>query len=272
MISMNIIYLDTLFFVNFICDYILFLCAARVGGSAIRRIPIFTASCAGALYACLCCLPNISWIAHPFIKSSVSVFLCIIAFGKEKNLLRCTIIFLCISAMAGGLLSAVAIHYGTLQYLPIQAKTLFLTFALIYTILNIFFRNIPQFSRREYHQVTVFLNGKSVSFLALRDSGNELCDPITNRPVLVCQPNAINSLFSTAPDWCADPYDLLFRLNQTQECENRILLIPCRTVTGSGMLLGIKVDEVFINGHSEPYIVAISKERFQAESPYQAIY
>ena len=271
MISMNIIYLDTLFLVNFICDYILLLCTARVGGTVIRRTPILLSAILGGVYACLCCLPHCTWMNHPLVKCAGSLLLCLISFGSEHHLYRCAVIFLCVSAMAGGLLSAVSIPYGSIHYVPIHLKSILLAFAVIYYLLSMYFRNCKQMHSRRFHNVTVTLHGKSVSFRALRDSGNELCDPITNRPVLICTPSALNELFPVCPNWDSDPLELFCQLNTATECANRMLLIPCHTVTGSGLLLGIKADEVTVDGHPEPYIVAVSKERFQSQSTYQAI-
>ena len=271
MISMNIIYLDTLFLVNFICDYTLLLCTARVGGAVIRRIPILISSALGGFYACICCFPTFSWMGHPLVKLACWLMLCFISFTKEDHLLRCSVIFLCISSMSAGLLAAISLELGNLRFIPIHLKTLLLAFAVIYYVLHIFFRNLPRFYTRDYHSITIVLNNKSVSFRALRDSGNELYDPITNRPVLICSTNCINKLFTVPPKWDADIYELFLQLNK-EECQNRMVLIPCHTVTGSGMLLGFIADKVTIDGHTEPHIVAFSKERFKADAPYQAIY
>ncbi len=272
MISMNIIYLDTLFLVNFICDYILLLCTARAGGAVIKRIPMLFSAVLGGLYACISCLSVLIWIRHPLIKCAVSILMCIISFGRETHLLQCSLIFLCISALTGGLLSAISIPYNGMQYLPINFKTILLAFSAIYFLLSIFFRSIPQMQRREYQQVTVFLNDKSVSFRALRDSGNELYDPISNAPVLICCPKVLNPLFSEVPNWQADPYELLCQMNAKEECENRMRLIPCHSVTGSGLLPGFRPDRVLIAGQSQPHIIAVSTGSFTPDVPYQAIY
>ena len=272
MISMNIIYVDILFLVNFICDYILLLCTARISGAVIRRIPIIISASLGGLYACISYIPTLSWLGHPLMKCGCSLLLCIISFGKEKQLLRCTILFLAISAMAGGLLSAISIPYGNLSFIPLHTKTLLIAFLTLYYVLTRFLRNSPKLCTRNFHDVSVSLNERRVNFRALRDSGNELYDPITNRPVLVCSTSILNELLPNPPNWDADIYELFYQLNTSESLTNRIYLIPCRTVTGSGILLGIKPDELIIDGRTEPHIIAATQTKFSAESSYQAIY
>lgn len=272
MFSMNIIYLDTLFLVNFICDYTLLLCTAWVSGSVIRRIPILFASAIGGIYACLCAFPSFIWMTQPLFKLCCYLLICIVSFSTEKNLLRCSVIFICISSMAGGIMSAISIPYKNTYYIPLQAKTLIPVFAIIYLLLKIYFKNSTRLSERTYHTVSVTLNGKTVSFRALRDSGNELYDPISNRPILVCNISCLKDLFSELPNRNFDPFELFLQLNSTNEYAHRMLLIPCCTVTGSGMLLAFKPDELLIDGNKEPHIIAISKESFKKEAPYQAIY
>ncbi len=272
MISMNIIYLDILFLVNFICDYILLLCTARVGGAVIHRVPILLSSILGGVYGCLCSLPDLPWLGHPLLKISCSVLLCLISFSGEHHLLRCTCIFLCISLMAGGFLSAATMTYNGIQYIPMHFKSLLPAFCIVYCILSLFFRNIPQLHRRAHHTVTVSLNNQSVSFRALRDSGNELYDPITNRPVLICRPDTLYPLFSRSVTWDDDPYRQFAYLSSLEPYQSRMRLIPCCTITGSGILLAFHADSVTINGRPEPHIVAFSQVDFSPESPYQAIY
>ena len=272
MISMNIIYLDTLFLVNFLCDYILLLCTARVSGGEIRRILILLAAALGGLYACLCNLPDYPWLGHPIIKICCCILLCLIAFPREPNLLRCILIFLCISAMSGGLISAASLSYKGLNYLPLGLKSIFLIFSIVYFILSFFFRNIPHTHSKQCHTVTVCLADKTVSFRALRDSGNELYDPITNRPVLVCHPTILQPLFSFSLPWDDDPFEQFTYMSGMDTFRGRMRLIPCRTVTGNGMLLGFQADSVVINGSPAPHIIAFSQSKFTSDSPYQAIY
>lgn len=270
--SMNIIYLDTLFLVNFVCDYLLLLCTARVSGAEIRRVLILIAAIIGGVYACLCVLPMVSWIRHPLIQCVCSILLCITAFGGEPKLLRCTLIFLCISAMVGGALSALSVNIHHTLYLPMDFKTVFPVFAVICGVLSLLFRQFPQLQRKQLHKITVSMNGNTIQFRAMRDTGNELYDPITNLPVLICETTLLRQLFPHLEISVTDPYILFFQMNETELLQNRMKLIPYRTISDTGVLLGFKPDNVQIDGMEERCIVAFSPTQFGLNAPYQAIF
>lgn len=268
--SMNIIYLDTLFLVNFIFDYILLLCTARVSGTEIRRLYILAAATLGGLYACLCALRN-GWIQHPIIQSCCSIMLCILSFGNKKSLLRCTVVFLAISAMLGGILSAVSVNIHNVLFFPVDFKATVLIFAVVYIVLYIFFRKFPQLQQKEYHNIVITINNQTIKCKAIRDTGNELYDPITNLPVLVCDASTLQPLFPDVLLSMDDPFRLFMEINQSKGWENKMKLIPYRTISESGILLGFKPDSIRIDHTEEHYIVAIAPTQLRASDTCQAI-
>lgn len=269
--SMNIIYLDTLFLVNFVCDYILLLCTARVSGAEIRRGQILLASVLGGLYACLCTFSEIPWVRSPIIQCVCSTLLCIAAFGQEARMLRCIISFLCISAMVGGVLSALSISIHETIFLPMNFKIIFPVFAIVCGILSLLLRRFPQLQRKQLHQITVTMNDRTIQFRAMRDTGNELYDPITNLPVLICETTILRQLFPNLDMSANDPYILFFTLSETDLFKNRMKLIPYKTISETGILLGFKPDRVQIDDREEHCIVAFSPTQFSPTAPYQAI-
>lgn len=238
----------------------------------IRRWAILLSSILGGIYACICCLSPQSWLSHPLVRISFSGLLCLIAFRKEMHLIRCTVIFVCISLTAGGLLSAVTMSYNGIRYIPLHFKTAFLAFCTLYFIFSLFFRNISVPKEREFQNIRVALNGQSITFRALHDSGNELQDPITNRPVLICRAELLRPLFPAIPHWHKDVYEQFSAISSLEDYQGRMRLIPCQTITGHGMLLGFQPDSVLIGGKAAPHIVAFSPIDFPAEASYQAIY
>lgn len=269
---MNIIYLDTLFLVNFLCDYILLLCTAKVCGAEIRRGLLFTSSTIGGLYACLCTLPRCLWLRQPLMQGVCCILLCIMAFWHEQRLLQCIVSFLCISATVGGVLSALSISFGRQLYLPMDIKATFLGFAAVYAALTLFFRRFPQLRQQQVHSIAVTLNETTVRFKAMRDTGNELYDPITNLPVLICETNLLKPLFPNNSLSFDDTYAMFLRLNETDEYKNKMKLIPYRTISDTGILLGFRPDALKIDDTEEHYIVAFSPKPFTTTAAYQAIF
>ena len=269
---MNIIYLDTLFFINLICDYLLLLCSARICGTEIQRTHIIIASCIGGIYACLCTFPSLTWILHPLVKCASSILLCLIAFWNVPHLPLCTCTFLLISFAAGGLFTAMSIAIGNVLYIPLDFKSILAAFLLLYGIFTLIFRKLPTIQKRSYKQVHILFNGNSVHFTALVDTGNELYDPITNLPVLVCAMDALIPLFPNLTTNTTDSMELYLALTEQFLPLGGFKLIPYQTIGDSGLLVGFHPDAITIDDVQQNAIVGISPIQFSKNEPYQAIY
>ena len=156
-LSVETIYLDSLFALNAVIDYFLLLCSARAAGAVLRR-----------------------WRLVP------AVFMSLIAFGGERRLWRCLVIFLAVSAAFGGAVWAASMlagtdAYGGQVYVPVSMRVLVLSFALCYAAVSLVFRRIGKRAEREILPLVVTLGGKSVALRALRDTGNGLSDPVSGR-------------------------------------------------------------------------------------------
>ena len=138
---METIYIDTLFFINFITDYFILLCTGRIAEAELRRGWIATGAILGGGYACLCILPGMEFALHPLVKLAVAAGMCLLGFGREPRLFRCMGIFLAVSAGFGGALWAVSLLSGAgikngVVYFPVNGKVLVLTFAGSYFLLS----------------------------------------------------------------------------------------------------------------------------------------
>ena len=273
-VSMNIIYLDTLFFINCITDYFALLCSAKLCGAALRRPFFAAASSLGGFYACLCVLPEMVWLTHPAVKAACGGLLCLIAFGQESAFFRCSIAFFFVSAALGGLFSALSLNYNNIVYIPMDFKTLLLVFVLSYFLLTTLFHHLPQTQQREFHEVTITFNRHQITCTALRDTGNELFDPISNRPVLICESSVLFPLFPNIAEqlFSSDPLSFYQSVSEIPRYAGKMKLIPFQSVGGHGFLVGFKPDLLRIDGIETELIVAMSQQAFNHNHTYQAIY
>lgn len=276
---MEIIYIDQLFFINFIIDYFTLLCTAKVASAVIRRIPIALAAVLGGVYACVCVFPGFAFALHPLIKLAVAVLMCLISFGREAHLFRDIIIFLLVSAGFGGLVWAVSMFggydlSGKTLYLPLNWKILVLSFAAAYVVISTLFRRFANTAHQELSQVEVTLNQRTVRFCALRDTGNSLFDPISNCSVLVCESACLANLFAGMEiDFHRDPAALVEYLSQQPGLAGRMRLIPFNSVGGSGLLAAFRPDALSIGGKSiDNTLVAFTDNKFSTYGQYQGIY
>lgn len=266
---MNIIYLDTLFLTNAILDYFALLCAAVLSGAQTHRLHIAAAGIVGGVYACLCVMPDGVWLNSPAVKVSIGILLCVISFGSERHLFVCCTVFFLITAVFGGLFAALGLACQGQIYIPINFKVLVLTFAGSYAALKLVYQHIPRTHKQEYGQIELQMNGKTVSFTALHDTGNELSDPISGLHVMICDAKIIQDLLPNL-NWAefnAEPLNLL-----SANPSISFRLIPYKTVSGTGMLVGFKPDQVKINGREENMCIAVSGTSFSDGKPYSGIY
>ena len=266
---MNIIYLDTLFLMNAILDYFALLCTAILSGAQTHRLRIAVAGIVGGIYACLCVMPDWIWLISPAVKLSAGILMCVIAFGSERHLFVCCAVFFLISAVFGGLFTALGLACQGHIYIPIDFKVLVLTFAGSYALLKLMYQYIPKTHKQEYGEVEVQMNGKTAFFVALHDTGNELSDPISGLPVIICDASIMQELLPQL-NWADYKNDPLNLLNTSQPISFR--LIPYKTISGTGMLVGFKPDQVKINNHEENMCIAISSTSFSSGKPYSGIY
>ena len=95
------VYLDCVFLLNAVMDYLLCLLTARLAGLTLRRYRYVLSAFVGAIYATVVFLPIGSSLSHPLIKISVVILMALIAYRREQKLLRLILLFLLFSCILG---------------------------------------------------------------------------------------------------------------------------------------------------------------------------
>jgi len=271
---MNIIYLDTLFFTNLLIDYLLLLCTGRLCGCSLNRKALILASLIGAAYACASVMHTYTWLNHILIKIALAIIICMVAFRKNHHFTLICLAFIAISSLFGGFLSACSLSFQNTFYLPVNFKILLLTFTAGYFIIEAIYKKSDTIKRQELHDVTVKLNNRIITFTALKDTGNELFDPMSGRRVLVCEKKIVSSLFpnENLDLHRDDVFSLFYTINKNDQYAGKMSLIPFRTINGSGTMLSFRPDAITVDNHHENLIVAISDTKFDRNDSYQAIF
>ncbi len=104
--------------------------------------------------------------------------------------------------------------------------------------------------------------GKTLRITALRDTGNQLRDPITGRQVLIVDADIAGELTGLSPAALEDPV-------KTMGAIPGLRLIPYRTVGNTGFLLALKLSNVKIGNRHGNTVVAFSP--LVLGSKYQAL-
>lgn len=260
---MRVIYLDSLFLLNGLADYLLCLCAGRLCGLRLRRRRYLTAALLGAVYAVAAYLPGFGFLSLPAGRLGAGVCMGLLAFGKERQPLRCTGVLLLVGAAFGGALWAVSLAGGdgTGGLIPLSLPLLMTSFGLCYALLSLLLRARSLLTERQRVSVRLRFLGRETAFPALRDTGNALSDPLTGRHVLVACPHALlplfpeyGSLFEELP-----PVELLEALGSVPELAGRFRLISCSHLGGESLLPVFRPESLLLDGEpSGDLLVAIS--------------
>lgn len=247
---MTVVYLDLLILLNFVANYLLLLAAARLSGRVIHRPRLMISAALGAGYAALPFL-GFAWLAQPVCKIASGVLMSVISFGREKGLLRVTLVFFGASAALGGMVWAAELlggHGLTLEngvlYSWVDIRLLLLLLILCYGVLTSVSQRMFCHRSRELVPVKVRANGRDIKLIVLLDTGNTLTDPATNRAVLVVEGRVCRELLPMDVPLNA-PVEAMERLSLAGE--KGFCLLPYRAVgVESGLLLAMRTESVAV--------------------------
>ena len=282
---MAVIYIDTLFLLNALVDYLLLLAAARLAGEPLRRWRFALGAALGGLYAVAIFLPGLGFLAHPLCRMASAALMLVAAYGGSRRLLRQGILFVALTCAFGGGVVAIGLLGGTglalgngVFYSALDLKVVLLSAAVCYGVLTLVFQRLNRHSAASGELVSakLGLGGRWVALTALVDTGNTLTDPATGRPVMVAEGEKLLPLFppGQAPDAQAlrDPVGTLERLS-AQGWRGRLRLLPYQAVgVECGLLLALRLDGAKIG--TEDYgalLVALSPTRLSDGGGYSAL-
>ena len=266
---MTVIYIDSVFALNALMDYLLLLCAARLAGLPLKRGRYALAALAGGAYAAAVFLPGLGFLARTPVKLAAGVLLGLIAYGGEEKLLRLLLLFFAVScAMAGCVLGLGLLAGGGVPavngvfYTNVDARALAVAGAAAYAVLSVVFRAAAGHAvRGELLPVRVSIAGRTAELTALWDTGSGLRSP-DGRAALVAAPGALDTALPRpvvrllrrrgleAPEELLEPLRALAPALRPG-------LTPYRAVgTAGGLLLTIRTDWAEVGGVRYPGLTA----------------
>ena len=283
---MTVIYVDTLFLLNGLIDYLLLLGAARLAGEPLRRLRFLAGAVLGGLYAVALFLPGLGFLAHPLCRLACALLMLLAAYGGSRRLVRQGVIFLALSCALGGGVLAIGLLGGRglalgekgVYYAPFDLKLVLLSAAGCYVLLTLALRGVGRHTAAsgELVPVRLELDGRRAELTALVDTGNTLTDPASGQPVMVAEGEALGGLFP--PDGgltrgdLLDPAGAVERLG-TGRWRGRFRLLPYRAVgVERGLLLVLRVDRAVLAGRDRgPQLVALSPTPVSDGGGYRAL-
>ena len=281
------IYIDVLFLINFIMVYFILFVTNKLikNKSSLKRIS-FTAFLSTLLYILTIIFIPYNKILSIFIISFIFIISIIICF-KPKNIKDFSKLFILINLISfciGG--GSIAIFYYTnfnhflsfaLNNFPI--KFLVISILCTYIIIKLFLSWYKRIflKKQSFYNITLYKNNTNVTLNALLDTGNNLKEPITKKPVIIAEFIALKPILP-------EKLKILFYEKQEDNL-NKILelghnvdlrLIPFKSVgKENGLLIGTKIDKLEIHIEDKiilkDVIVAISNFKLSNDNFYNAL-
>ncbi len=250
--ELEILYLDTLFFVNFALD-LLSLCLAGLFLQMERRLPrVLIASAVGALYAVLAVLFAFPPVLHILLSVLCAFLLVLIAYRSFASLgryLGAVVLFYVSSVLLGGAIEALFSFLETVlseradaRLRPADLVLLFgfIAFGILYALKRLF-GGMPA---QSFATVRATLDGKSVTFPVLVDSGCLLSDPISGKPALLVRLETLSGILPSEIVACARSRTAY--MPRTPANARRCRLIPAEALGERRLFLSVRVDEISI--------------------------
>ncbi|MCL2031062.1 MAG: sigma-E processing peptidase SpoIIGA [Oscillospiraceae bacterium] len=283
-------YIDSVFLLNLIINYLLLLVAARIAGVGPRRLRVLGGAAVGGLYAAAVWLPGLEFLSSLWGKAAASVLMVLAAYAgyARKRLGRLLALFAAAAlALGGGVLAVELLVYGRpspggVPVLPVDFKTLLLTAAVSYALLTLAFRRAARHGPKELLRVRVRHAGRETELTALLDSGHSLYDPISGSAVLVVDPGAARRILGVpVPERLArDPVGALSESVSRPAGKRlaegglpaRFRLIPYRTVGAEGFLAAFRPEAVWFGRRRQgSMLIALSPRPVSDGAGYEAL-
>lgn len=236
------LYADVLFFVNFSMDFISVWAASRLASGRGNLLRMCLAAAVGAVYGVFAVILGFSGAVSYISAAAVSILMSLAAFGFSGSILatlRQSVVIWAAGALLGGIMTFVMSRMNSTatESSPVPfSAAVGASFAALYLIVRIVKRTV--FVKTV--KISVFVGKKSVSFDALCDSGNLLCDPISGTPVITVSEKTVAPViidFSTV---------LAGDFSDFSGVSHNIRFIPHKTATGSSVAAAFLPDRVTI--------------------------
>ena len=282
--TVTVIYIDRVFVLNALADYLLLLTAARLAGVPLRRKRLAICAALGGGYAAAVFLPGCAVLAHPVCKSAAGLAMAFMAYRPQQRRLRLVALFLLLSGALGGLLLAVGLACGSPGQITgsiCRAKISWPVFigsaVIFYGLVQLLFRQGARHGGGEIMEITVIIGGKKQAVRALFDTGNTLSDPVSGEAVLVLEQQ---TMFPLLPEEVRailreniPPEEKMVRLHRIRR-GNDFSLLPYRSVgVPAGLMLAFRSDAINVDGRDHRRaLLALSEGPLSDGGAYHALW
>ena len=281
---MVVVYLDSVFLLNTLVDYLLLLATAQLAGMPLQRRRLLLCALLGGFYAAVVLYPWAAWLGKYCFRLMMGGLLALLAFWQLQRRWHMVVLFYLVSGTLGGILLVLGMVTGNNQSLVGQLCFARISWAMLlgctlvfYLLLRLLFHQIARHGGSELMRIKISMNGEEKELVALHDTGNTLRDPINGQPVLVVEREAIKGLWSRETGEIIDSAisaELAMAGLHSAGLGVGFTLLPFRSVgVSSGLLLATRSDYIKVGRATYPRAwVALSAGPISENGTYCALW
>lgn len=265
------VYVDVLLIVNAFVNRLMLAVSMKYLRFDAGRVRLLLASVLGSIFSLRIFLPDTPLPLEFFIRAAMCAAIVLTAFGFHslKAFIRSVCVFLTVSFIFGGIMSAILFFFDTgvmlyrngSVYFDIDLKILAVTSVVSFAAVNAVSRIISKKAADEkICLVNVFYGGKRASGRGFFDTGNGLREMFSGFPVIVAQHDTVKNIIPDEITAYLDGGDV-------EAVSAEIRLIPVSGVGGSGILPAFRPERTEIKSmkHEKTYrnvYIAVSRQSF----------
>lgn len=252
------VYVDVLLVLNLYINYFLIRAATTLMRRTCSRKRSVLSALVGALGSLVILLPELPFFAVVLIKIALGALIVFVTFGKQKpsDFAVCALFFLVVNFTFAGIMIALwtfAAPFGMVwsngtAYFNIPLSAIISFTAAAYCAVRLVrFLADKRLRCDKICAVNISSDTCEVTLRGLCDTGDQLCDLFSGKPVIVC---CFDKVAPVVPDDILDYF--------SGKYPETLRIIPCRTI-GSETLVPIFKAKVTIDGRSADGFVGVTK-------------
>ena len=274
------VYVDVLFGVNTVINYLLLRGSAAMGGVPAHVRRLLAAASLGGLYAVAAVIPALEFLQGGLFQLLSAAVMLLAAFGWKRATVKQGLFFFALSFAFGGavllavqLLEPDCVFLGGRAYYAVTAPALLLLAGLCYGLAAMVLGGWGTHTGGDLVSLELELDGRRVTLRALRDTGNTLRDPLTGQGILVAGFSVLCKLLPQAglsPEQLRDPAALIEGLSRRYP-KLRFRLVTYEAVgVACGLLPAVRC-RVRQKGKTTTALVAFTETEVSAHGRFEAL-
>ena len=280
------VYIDTLFLIYFIINFVLLQVTCSFLKLYTTNIKLISAASLGGIYSVICLIIQIPFFVNSILLFIIPFFMVFISIYKKPIItyLKTFLTFIITAALFNGIIYTLSISTNIGNYIFLENNIFYIripfSFLILCCIVFLTISFLTDFvirkkSKSKIIRFEIIINNKKKVINTFFDSGNNLYEPLSKKPVILAEYIKLRPIL---PDYIDEKFlenqSLDNLLTKTSAYKN-LYIIKTNTVNNTSYFLGIKPDEIFIYDKWKKYktdcIIAIVNKKFCDNDEYNGI-